>query len=85
MKEKKMEKMFNYVNGFSLEEINNIVEVFKNVSFWWILLVYSGFGVLVVVGYMDLGNWIMLIVGGVEYKYMLFSVILFFSLVVMLL
>lgn len=53
MKEKKTEKMLNYANGPSLEEINNTVEVPKNASFWRTLLAYSGPGALVAVGYMD--------------------------------
>lgn len=52
MKEKKTEKMLNYANGPSLEEINNTVEVPKNASFWRTLLAYSGPGALVAVGYM---------------------------------
>ena len=55
MKEKKTEKMLNYANGPSLEEINNTVEVPKNASFWRTLLAYSGPGALVAVGYMDPG------------------------------
>jgi manganese transport protein len=51
MKEKKTEKMLNYANGPSLEEINNTVEVPKNASFWRTLLAYSGPGALVAVGY----------------------------------
>lgn len=52
------------VDSKSLDEVNGSVWVFKDVSFWWILIVYIGLGVLVVVGYMDFGNWIILIVGG---------------------
>lgn len=85
MKEKKTEKMLNYANGPSLEEINNTVEVPKNASFWRTLLAYSGPGALVAVGYMDPGNWITSIAGGAEYKYTLLSVILLSSLVAMLL
>ena len=85
MKEKKKEKMLNYANGPSLEEINNTVEVPKNASFWRTLLAYSGPGALVAVGYMDPGNWITSIAGGAEYKYTLLSVILLSSLVAMLL
>ena len=85
MKEKKTEKMLNYANGPSLEEINNTVEVPKNASFWRTLLAYSGPGALVAVGYMDPGNWITSIAGGADYKYTLLSVILLSSLVAMLL
>lgn len=56
--------MIEYVNGFLFEEINGIIDVFKNMSFWKMLFVYLGLGVLVVVGYMDLGNWFILIIGG---------------------
>lgn len=57
-------KLIEYVNGFLLEEINGIIEVFKNLNFWKIFFVYLGFGVLVVVGYMDFGNWLIFIIGG---------------------
>lgn len=87
MKEKKKEaeKLLDYANGPSLEEINNTVDVPKNASFWRTLLAYSGPGALVAVGYMDPGNWITSIAGGAEYKYALLSVILLSSLIAMLL
>lgn len=81
----KKEKLIEYANGPSLEEINNTVEVPKNASFFRTLLAYSGPGALVAVGYMDPGNWITSIAGGAEYKYALLSVILLSSLIAMLL
>jgi manganese transport protein len=79
------EKLIEYANGPSLEEINNTVDVPKNASFFRTLLAYSGPGALVAVGYMDPGNWITSIAGGAEYKYALLSVILLSSLIAMLL
>lgn len=89
MKKKKIEneteKLLNYANGPSLEEINDTVEVPKNASFFKTLLAYSGPGALVAVGYMDPGNWITSIAGGADFKYALLSVILLSSLIAMLL
>ena len=41
----------------SLQEINQSVKVPKRTSFWRTLLLFSGPGSLVAVGYMDPGNW----------------------------
>lgn len=79
------EKIVEYANGPSLEEINATVDVPKNASFLKTLAAYSGPGALVAVGYMDPGNWITSIAGGAEYKYALLSVILLSSLIAMLL
>lgn len=78
-------KLIQAANGPSLEEINNTVAIPKNGSFWRNLLVFSGPGALVAVGYMDPGNWITSIGGGAEYGYLLLSVILISSLIAMLL
>lgn len=79
------EKIVEYANGPSLEEINATVDVPENASFLKTLAAYSGPGALVAVGYMDPGNWITSIAGGAEYKYALLSVILLSSLIAMLL
>lgn len=75
----------HYENGKSLEEINGTIAVPKNQSFLKTLLMYSGPGALVAVGYMDPGNWSTSITGGQDFGYLLMSVILMSSLVAMLL
>lgn len=82
---KDAEKLLNYANGPSLEEINGTVSVPEHASFVRTLFAYSGPGALVAVGYMDPGNWITSIAGGAAYKYALLSVILLSSLIAMLL
>ena len=42
----------------SLQEINQSIDVPKGIPFWKTLLLFSGPGSLVAVGYMDPGNWI---------------------------
>ena len=42
----------------SLQEINQSIDVTKGIPFWKTLLLFSGPGSLVAVGYMDPGNWI---------------------------
>ena len=78
-------KLIEYANGPSLEEINSTVAVPKDKGFLKTLLVYSGPGALVAVGYMDPGNWSTSITGGQNFEYLLMSVILLSSLVAMLL
>ena len=67
----------------SLQEINQSVKVPKGTSFWKTLLLFSGPGSLVAVGYMDPGNWITSVVGGAHYRYLLLSVVLLSSLIAM--
>ena len=67
----------------SLQEINQSVRVPKGTSFWKTLLLFSGPGSLVAVGYMDPGNWITSVVGGAHYRYLLLSVVLLSSLIAM--
>ncbi|MGO2083725.1 Nramp family divalent metal transporter [Vagococcus sp.] len=85
MKEKKQGTLIQSINGPSLEEINNTVDVPDSKSFWKNLLAFSGPGALVAVGYMDPGNWITSIGGGAKYGYLLMSIILISSLIAMLL
>lgn len=84
-KEHQRHRLIYHTNGKSLEEINGIVEVPKNVGFFKMLLTYSGPGALVAVGYMDPGNWSTSITGGQNFQYLLISVILMSSLIAMLL
>ena len=62
----------------SLSEINNSVTVpsVYESAFWRKFLAYSGPGALIAVGYMDPGNWLTSIMGGIHYRYLLLSVIL---------
>ncbi|MGT2807197.1 divalent metal cation transporter [Streptococcus iniae] len=82
---KKTNRLLDYANGPSLEEINGSIEVPKNLSFFKTLLAYSGPGALVAVGYMDPGNWSTSITGGQNFHYLLMSIILMSSLIAMLL
>lgn len=81
----KKKNLIHESDGVSLEEINGTVVVPKDASFWRKLMLYSGPGALVAVGYMDPGNWITSIAGGASYKYSLLSIVLISSLVAMLL
>ncbi len=67
----------------SLQDINQSIKVPKKASFWKTLLIFSGPGSLVAVGYMDPGNWITSVVGGAHYRYLLLSVVLISSLMAM--
>ena len=67
----------------SLQEINQSIDVPKGIPFWKTLLLFSGPGSLVAVGYMDPGNWITSVVGGAQYRYLLLSVVLLSSLISM--
>ena len=67
----------------SLQEINQSIDVPKGIPFWKTLLLFSGPGSLLAVGYMDPGNWITSVVGGATYKYSLLFVILISSLIAM--
>jgi manganese transport protein len=70
----------------SLSEINssvNVPNVYES-TFWRKFLAYSGPGALIAVGYMDPGNWLTSIMGGISYRYLLLSVILLSILVAML-
>src|SRR5947207_14744954 len=61
------------------------IPVPAGLSFWRKLLVFSGPGYLVAVGYMDPGNWATDLVGGARYGYTLLSVILLSNLMAILL
>lgn len=51
--------------SLSLGEMNVSVVVLSGGYWWFCLLVFFGLGYMVLVGYMDLGNWVIDIVGGV--------------------
>ncbi|ARJ50688.1 Nramp family divalent metal transporter [Staphylococcus lutrae] len=69
----------------SLEEINATIEYQHHAPAWKKVMLFSGPGALVAVGYMDPGNWITSMAGGAQYGYILLSVILISSLAAMLL
>ncbi|WP_195701768.1 Nramp family divalent metal transporter [Companilactobacillus futsaii] len=79
------QKLIEYANGPSLQEINGTVDVPRDKGFFKTLFAYSGPGALVAVGYMDPGNWSTSITGGQNFQYLLMSVILMSSLIAMLL
>src|SRR6188508_1551683 len=69
----------------SLREVHRSVSVPKTLSFWRMLLAFSGPGYLVAVGYMDPGNWATDLAGGSAFGYTLLSVILLSNLMAILL
>lgn len=69
----------------SLQEVHNTIPVHSSVGFWRKLLVFSGPGYLVAVGYMDPGNWATDLAGGSAFGYTLLSVILLSNLMAILL
>ena len=69
----------------SLQEVNSTIAVPPGLGFWRKLLVFSGPGYLVAVGYMDPGNWATDLAGGSAFGYTLLSVILLSNLMAILL
>jgi manganese transport protein len=69
----------------SLQEVHGTIAVPKGLGFWRKLLVFSGPGYLVAVGYMDPGNWATDLAGGSAFGYTLLSVILLSNLMAILL
>jgi manganese transport protein len=69
----------------SLQEVHNSIAVPAGSGFWRKLLVFSGPGYLVAVGYMDPGNWATDLAGGSAFGYTLLSVILISNLMAILL
>jgi manganese transport protein len=69
----------------SLQEVNSTIPVPPGLGFWRKLLVFSGPGYLVAVGYMDPGNWATDLAGGSAFGYTLLSVILLSNLMAILL
>ena len=69
----------------SLQEVHNTIAIQSGLGFWRKLLVFSGPGYLVAVGYMDPGNWATDLAGGSAFGYTLLSVILLSNLMAILL
>jgi manganese transport protein len=69
----------------SLPEVHRTIAVPKSSGFWRKMLVFSGPGYLVAVGYMDPGNWATDLAGGSAFGYSLLSVVLLSSLMAILL
>ncbi len=69
----------------SLQEVNSTIPIPPGLGFWRKLLVFSGPGYLVAVGYMDPGNWATDLAGGSAFGYTLLSVILLSNLMAILL
>jgi manganese transport protein len=73
------------VKSVSMPESHASVTVPANASFWKKLMLYTGPGLMVAVGYMDPGNWATNIQGGAKFGYTLLSVILISNLFAILL
>lgn len=69
----------------SLPEVHRSIPIPPNLSFSKKLLLYSGPGFLVAVGYMDPGNWATSIAGGSKFGYALLTVVLMSSIFAMIL
>jgi len=69
----------------SLPEVHRSIPIPPNLSFFKKLLLYSGPGFLVAVGYMDPGNWATSIAGGSKFGYALLTVVLMSSIFAMIL
>jgi manganese transport protein len=69
----------------SLSEVHRTIPVPRGLSFWKKMLVFSGPGYLVAVGYMDPGNWATDLAGGSAFGYTLLVVILLSNLMAILL
>ena len=68
----------------SLQEVHSSIPVLRGLGFWRKMLVFSGPGYLVAVGYMDPGNWATDLAGGSAFGYTLLSVILLSNLMAIL-
>jgi manganese transport protein len=73
------------VRDVSLPEVHRSIIVPGKAPFWRKMLVFSGPGFLVAVGYMDPGNWATDLSGGAQFGYTLLSVILISNLMAILL
>ncbi len=69
----------------SLQEVHRTISVPSGLSFWGKLLVFSGPGFLVAVGYMDPGNWATDIRGGSQFAYRLIFILMMSNLMAILL
>jgi manganese transport protein len=68
----------------SLPEVHRSIVLPKGAGFWRKVLVFSGPGFLVAVGYMDPGNWATDIAGGSRFAYQLVSVLMISNLMAIL-
>ncbi len=71
--------------GASLPEVHRSIGLGGRSGFWRKLLVFSGPGYLVAVGYMDPGNWATDLAGGSQFGYTLLSIIMLSNLMAILL
>src|SRR5271168_3507766 len=71
--------------GPSLPEVHRSISLVGQAGFWRKLLVFSGPGYLVAVGYMDPGNWATDLAGGSQFGYTLLSIIMLSNLMAILL
>jgi manganese transport protein len=71
--------------GPSLPEVHRSISLVGQAGFWRKLLVFSGPGYLVAVGYMDPGNWATDLAGGSQFGYTLLSIIMMSNLMAILL
>ncbi len=71
--------------GPSLPEVHRSISLTGQAGFWRKLLVFSGPGYLVAVGYMDPGNWATDLAGGSQFGYTLLSIIMLSNLMAILL
>jgi manganese transport protein len=69
----------------SLPEVHRSIAIPSQASFWRKLLIFSGPGFLVAVGYMDPGNWVTDIAGGSQFSYRLIFVLFLSNLIAILL
>ncbi len=69
----------------SLAEVHRTILVPAGAGFWRKLLVFSGPGFVVAVGYMDPGNWATDIAGGSRFAYRLISILMLSNLMALLL
>jgi manganese transport protein len=69
----------------SLPEVHRSISLAGQAGFWRKLLVFSGPGYLVAVGYMDPGNWATDLAGGSQFGYALLSIIMLSNLMAILL
>lgn len=72
-------------NTPSLPEVHRSVEIPPDLPFFKKLLLFTGPGFLVAVGYMDPGNWATSLAGGSKFGYTLLTVVLLSSLFAMVL
>jgi manganese transport protein len=69
----------------SLPEAHRSISVGRQDGYWRKLLIFSGPGYLVAVGYMDPGNWATDLAGGSQFGYTLLSIIMLSNLMAILL